>query len=75
MPWTRRALGVTGGHWAGISVLVFSTNFSQLGDKEKELANPTKGFFGIFVKKSSYLEKKKLEIVRFRQCVPVGRQN
>jgi len=37
----------TGGHWAGISVFIFG-EFLQLGDKEKGLANPTKGFFGIF---------------------------
>jgi hypothetical protein len=26
-------------------------------------------------KNSPYLEKKKLEVARFRQCVPLGRQN
>jgi hypothetical protein len=34
--------------------------------------NPTKGFLGIFFKNSPYLEKKKLEVTRFRQCVPLG---
>ncbi len=58
-----------------VSVFLIFSEFLQLGDKQKGLANPTKGFFGIFFKKSSYLEKKNLEIVRFRQCVPVGRQN
>jgi hypothetical protein len=56
-------------------VFLFFDEILQLGDKEKELANPTKDFFGMFFKKSSYLEKKKLEIVRFGHCVPVGRQN
>jgi hypothetical protein len=53
----------------------FCGEFSPPGDKKKGLANPTKGFLRIFVQNSPYLEKKKLEVARFRQCVPLGRQN
>jgi hypothetical protein len=37
--------------------------------------DPTKGFLRIFLQNSPYLEKKKLEVARFRQCVSLGRQN
>jgi hypothetical protein len=47
--------------------------FSQPGNQKNGLANPTKGFLRFF-KKSPYLGKKNLEVARFRQCVPIGRQ-
>jgi len=37
-------------------VFLFFGEFLQLGDKEKELANPTKDFFEMFFKKSSDLD-------------------
>jgi hypothetical protein len=42
--------------------------FSQPGDKKKrEILR--------FIKKLPYIDQKNLEVARFRQCVPVGRQN
>jgi hypothetical protein len=52
----------------------FFVEFEQAGDK-KGLANPTKGFLRIFFKNRHILTKKNLEVARFRQCGPVGRQN
>jgi hypothetical protein len=53
-------------------------NLATEKKKKKGLANPTKGIFlRHFEKKNSpYLDpkKKNLEVARFRQCVPVGRQ-
>ncbi len=55
--------------WISLSGFVFG-EFSPPGDKKKGLANPTKGFFRILKKEFAiFWEKKKLEIVRFRQCV------
>jgi len=54
---------------------LFCGKFSPLGDQKKRLTNPMKGFFRIFKKSSPYLEKKKLEVARFKQCVPLGHQN
>ncbi len=55
-------MGVTSENWWALGwyqcFFIFG-EFLQLGDKEKGLANPTKGFFGKNFKKSSYLEKKK----------------
>jgi hypothetical protein len=57
------------------SVFFFGANFRNLvTKKKKELANPTKVFLR-FKKKSPYLDQKNLEVVRFRQCVHVCRQN
>jgi hypothetical protein len=57
-------------------VFCFFGEFSQSGDKKKGgLENPTKGFLRFFFKHSPYLDKKNLEVARFRQGVPVGRQN
>jgi len=53
----------------------FFGEFSQPGDKSKGLANPTKGFLRFEENNSPYLDQKNLEVARFRQCVPVGRQN
>jgi hypothetical protein len=53
----------------------FRGEFLPPGDKTKGLANPTKGFLRIFKKHSPYLEEKKLEVARFSQCDPLGRQN
>jgi hypothetical protein len=52
----------------------FLANFRNLATKKKGLANPTKGFFRFFFKKSPYVDPKSLEVARFRQCVPVVRQ-
>jgi hypothetical protein len=41
-----------------VSVFFIFGEFLQLGDKEKGLANPTKGFFGIFFKNRHILRKK-----------------
>jgi hypothetical protein len=41
-------------------VFSFFGEFSPLGDKEKGLANPTKGFLRIQKRKSPYLEEKKV---------------
>jgi hypothetical protein len=49
--------------------------FSQPGDNKKGLVNPTKGFLRFFFLKLRYLDKTNLEVARFGQCVPVGRQN
>jgi hypothetical protein len=43
----------------GQGFLLFG-EFSPLGDKEKGLANPTKGFLRIQKRKSPYLEEKKV---------------
>jgi hypothetical protein len=48
--------------------------FEQAGDKKKGGESNT-GIFEIFLKKSPYLDKTNLEVARFRQCGPVGRQN
>jgi hypothetical protein len=48
-------------------------NFGHLATK-KGLANSIKGFLRIFKNKLAYLEKKKLEVARFRQCVPLSCQ-
>jgi hypothetical protein len=51
-------------------------NFRNLATKENRgLANPTKGFLRFFLKTSPYLDQKNLEVAKFRQGVPVGRQN
>jgi hypothetical protein len=52
---------------------VFCGEFSAPGDKKKGLAYPTNGFLRI--KKFAISIKKKLEVARFRQYVPLGRQN
>jgi hypothetical protein len=43
--------------------------------QKKGLANPTKGFLRFKKKNSPHLEEKKLEVARFRKCVPLGCQN
>jgi hypothetical protein len=58
-----------------VASVFLCAEFSQTGDKKKGLANETKGFLRIFFKTSPYLEKKRLEVVRYIQCVPVGRRN
>jgi hypothetical protein len=55
--------------------LFFFGEFLQPGDKKKGLVNPTNGFLRFLKKKPPYLDKKNLEVARFGQCVPVGRQN
>jgi hypothetical protein len=56
----------------------FVANFRHLETGKKKgggLANPTKELLRIFLNNSPYLEKKKSEVARFRQGVPLGRQN
>jgi hypothetical protein len=55
-------------------VFVFSDEFLQPGDKKKA-GESNKGIFRISKTNSPYLDQNKLEAARFRQCVPVGRQN
>jgi hypothetical protein len=51
-------------------------NFRRLATKKKGLANPTKGILKFFYKKIAISRgKKRLKVARFRQCVPLGRQN
>jgi hypothetical protein len=51
----------------GLDVIYFfNGEFSPSGGQKKRLANPTKSFFRIFFKNSPYLEKKKLEVARFK---------
>jgi hypothetical protein len=57
------------------SVSFFSANFRNLRPKQKGLPSPTKVFLRFFKTNSPYLDKKNLEVARFRQCVSVGRQN
>jgi hypothetical protein len=42
--------------------------------KKNRLAYPTKGFLRLKKRIAISREKKKLEVARFRQCVPLGRQ-
>jgi hypothetical protein len=53
----------------------FCGKFSPPGDKKKRAGESNKGNFENLKTKLPYLEKKKLDIARFRQCVPLGRQN
>jgi hypothetical protein len=55
-------------------VFPFFGKFPQLSKKKLRLVNPTKGFLR-FLKNLPYLDPKKLEVVRFKQCVPIGHQN
>jgi len=49
---------------------------SHAGKKKKKPSKSNKGLLGIFlIFKSPYLEKKKLKVARFRQCVLVGHHN
>jgi hypothetical protein len=45
------------------------------GERKKGLANPTKGFLRLKKTIRHILILKNLEVARFRQCVPAGRQN
>jgi hypothetical protein len=53
----------------------FVLNFRQLATKKRGLRNPTKGILRIFKIFLPYHEEKKLEVDRFKQCVPLGSQN
>ncbi len=54
----------------------FGGEFSPPADKKKKAGVSNKWIFEIKKKNSPYLEeKKKLEVARFRQCLPLGRQN
>jgi hypothetical protein len=56
-------------------VVLFCGEFSLPGDqKKKRLAYPTKGFLRLKKKNRHISRKKKLEVARFKQCVPLGRQ-
>lgn len=50
-------------------------NFRHLVTKRKGLANPTTEFLRIKKNNLPYLEEKKLDVARIRQCVPLDRQN
>ncbi len=43
--------------------------------KKKKAGESNKGIFEFKKNNSPYLDKKNLEVARFIQCVPVGRQN
>jgi hypothetical protein len=61
-----------------VTSVFFMANFRNLATKGAGgggLANPTKGFLRFKKKNSPYLDKKNLEVARFRQGDPVGRQN
>jgi hypothetical protein len=47
----------------------FGGEFSPLGNK-KWASKSNRGILENFFKNSPYLKKKKLEVARFRQCVP-----
>jgi hypothetical protein len=55
------------------TLFFFFSEFLQPGNK-KRAGESNKGIFKI-KKKLPYLDKKNLEVTRFGQCVPVGRQN
>jgi hypothetical protein len=53
----------------------FWANFRNLATKNKRAGESKKGFLRFLKKNNSpYLDPKNLEVARFRQCVPVGRQ-
>ncbi len=59
-----------------VTKVFFLANFRTLATKKKGGAGESnKGIFEIFYKNSPYLNKKNLEVARFRQRIPVGRQN
>jgi len=54
----------------------FSGEILQLGvQKKKGWRIQQMSFEEFFLKTSPYLKKKNLKVARFRQCIPVGRQN
>ncbi len=63
--------------YGGNQCVLFLANFRNLATKKKGgvgRGNPTKGFLRFFFK-FAISRKKNLEVARFRQGVPVGRQN
>jgi hypothetical protein len=56
---------------------LFCGEFSPPGDqKKKKTGESNRGILENFLKKFAISrEKKELEVARFRQCVPLGRQN
>jgi hypothetical protein len=61
-------------NWHLYSVFFFWWIFATWRQK-KRAGESNKGIFEILKKKSPILTKKNLEVARFGQCVPVGRQN
>jgi len=55
----------------------FGGEFSPPGDQKKRAGESNKGIFENFKRKFaiSWGKKKKLKVARFRQCVPLSRQN
>jgi hypothetical protein len=54
----------------------FCGEFSPPGDKKKRAGESNKGIFeNVFFLIHHISRKKKLEVARFRQCVPLRRQN
>jgi hypothetical protein len=53
----------------------FCGEFSPPGDIKKRAGESNKGILEKFKNNWPYLREKKLEVARFRQCVPLGRQN
>jgi hypothetical protein len=58
----------------GNQCFYFLANFRNLARKKKGAGESNKGIFEIYFFKSPYLDQKNLEVARFRQCVPAGRQ-
>jgi hypothetical protein len=56
-------------------MVFFCGEFSPHGNKKNRAGKSNKGIFEKFKNNSPYLGEKKLEVARFRQCVPLGRQN
>jgi hypothetical protein len=52
----------------------FLANFRNLATKKKA-GESNKGILKILKNNSPYLDQNQLEVARFRQCVPAGRQN
>jgi hypothetical protein len=56
------------------NMVFFCGKFSSLGDPKKRVSESNKGIFEFF-KKIHHISRKKIEILKFRQCVPLSRQN
>jgi len=55
-------------------IIVFFGEFLQPNDTKKWVSKSNKRIFDFFFFKSPYLNQKRLEITRFKQCVPIGHQ-
>jgi hypothetical protein len=64
------------GNEHGVNHGFFWANVRNLATKKKKrLENPTKGFLRLKKNNSPYLDKKNLEVARFRHCVSEGCQS